>query len=83
MASQLGVLQKIFLPRRYLLLSPDAIYELHMFSDASERAIVVCVYLRSYNQNNEYYVSFVAGKSRVLTIKQVEKNPEKSLSLRW
>ncbi|KAK3753685.1 hypothetical protein QZH41_013131 [Actinostola sp. cb2023] len=43
--------------------------EVHAFSDASEDAIGVAVYLRLINHNNDAHVSFLFGQSKVAPIK--------------
>ncbi|KAK3699300.1 hypothetical protein QZH41_018415 [Actinostola sp. cb2023] len=43
--------------------------EVHAFSDASEDAIGVAVYLRLINHNNDVHVSFLFGQSKVAPIK--------------
>ncbi|KAK3742405.1 hypothetical protein QZH41_008057 [Actinostola sp. cb2023] len=43
--------------------------EVHAFSDASEDAIGVAVYLRLINHNNDVHMSFLFGQSKVAPIK--------------
>ena len=45
-------------------------YQLHGFSDASEKAYGCCIYLKCITKNNFISSSLVASKSRVAPIKR-------------
>lgn len=53
---------------RHISLPNPTNAQLHVFSDASERAYGACVYLRTTNENNEVQVSLVCSKSRVAPV---------------
>ncbi|XP_058816228.1 uncharacterized protein LOC131679509 [Topomyia yanbarensis] len=65
-------LQELFQFRidRYALL-PDASIQLHIFSDASEKAYGCCIYARSINATGNIRVELLASKSRVAPLKRV------------
>ncbi|XP_037049617.1 uncharacterized protein LOC119083910 [Bradysia coprophila] len=67
--NQLKKLNKVKLPRRILVDNPSDI-QLHLFSDASEKAYGSVAYLRSVNSDGERLVSLVCSKSRVAPIVQ-------------
>lgn len=61
--SELQDLPKITLPRCY---DPGSNhYQLHIFSDASERAYGAVAYLRSEDSNGQVHVAFLMARSRV------------------
>lgn len=70
--SDLPNLEKIILPRCYHPVGFGKIVkaELHAFSDASSFAISEVTYLRLVDEHGQISVSFVMGKSKVLSAKQ-------------
>ena len=52
-------------------LSSDCVCELHIFSDASERALGCCAYMRCVDRNGFIHVSLICSKSKVAPIKTV------------
>lgn len=59
-------LQSILIPRCYINLPSSDVKrrELHIFSDASQRAISAVAYLKMYSSNGDH-VSFIHGKAKV------------------
>lgn len=64
----LSSLNHIYVPRRVICDSPKSV-EFHIFSDASERAYGACLYVRSYDDNNEVIVRLLLAKGRVAPLK--------------
>ncbi|XP_049884023.1 uncharacterized protein LOC126379357 [Pectinophora gossypiella] len=64
----LSLLNDIRIPRRVICEHHKAL-QLHIFSDASERAYGACAYVRSVSNDGEVSVSVLMGKSRVAPIK--------------
>lgn len=60
-------LQSILIPRCYINLPSSDVKrrELHIFSDASQRAISAVAYLKMYSINEDHHVSFIHGKAKV------------------
>lgn len=63
----LTALERVSAPRVYAdLPSKSALRrELHVFSDASQKAIGAVVYLKTYDMNGTQHLSFVLGKAKV------------------
>ncbi|CAH0721739.1 unnamed protein product, partial [Brenthis ino] len=70
MIKALPVLQNLRIPRRVVCESYKQ-FELHIFTDASERAYGACVYIRSINIEGDVAVRLLIAKSRVTPIKPV------------
>ncbi|XP_073789840.1 uncharacterized protein [Danio rerio] len=65
---ELPTLTKIHFPRAYTPAAadnPSAIRELHVFSDASERAYGSVAYLRTTDEQGQIHITFVSARSRV------------------
>ncbi|KAK3101561.1 hypothetical protein FSP39_004496 [Pinctada imbricata] len=60
-------LESVAIPRCYATLASNEIIrrELHVFSDASTRAIGAAVYLKIFDMSGGHHISFVHGKARV------------------
>ncbi|XP_059057830.1 uncharacterized protein LOC131851357 [Achroia grisella] len=67
-AEALPLLNNFRIPRLVVCDSYKSL-ELHVFTDASERAYGACVYVRSINDNGECTVGLLTAKSRVAPIK--------------
>lgn len=68
--NQLVSLNELEIPRQCTL--DDAVlFEIHGFSDASERSYGACVYLRTMNKFGNVLVSLICAKSRVAPIKHI------------
>ncbi|XP_025270387.1 uncharacterized protein LOC112639726 [Camponotus floridanus] len=68
--AQIPVLEQIRVPR-WINLGPSCVhFEVHGFSDASERAYSVVVYLRT-RSNDSWVVNLIAAKTKVTPLKQV------------
>ncbi|XP_049868956.1 uncharacterized protein LOC126368838 [Pectinophora gossypiella] len=65
---QLPQLNNLRIPRFVLCDSHESV-ELHIFTDASERAYGACLYILSVNQDGDVSVRLLLGKSRVAPIK--------------
>ena len=65
--NSLKSLEHLVIPRMYLpvSLSSTTRRELHIFSDASEKAIAAVVYLVAVSENNTLHKSFVLGKAKI------------------
>ncbi|XP_062594008.1 uncharacterized protein LOC134255490 [Saccostrea cucullata] len=63
----LADLQSILIPRYYVNLPSSEVErtELHVFSDASQKAISAVAYLKIYDVSGGHHVSFVHGKAKV------------------
>jgi len=71
MPKEFEILSKVRIPRCYVNGSAQqATYELHGFSDASERAYAAVIYLRIVYVQGCIEVSFVASKTRVAPMKK-------------
>ncbi|XP_037922920.1 uncharacterized protein LOC119659079 [Hermetia illucens] len=66
---ELADLNRIRIPR--YLETKNATVSLHAFSDASERAYGVVIYLRSINNHGDIKVRLLCSKSRVATVKPI------------
>lgn len=55
--------------RQVVMDEPDAKIQLHSFCDASERAYVACIYVKSIAKNKSVKVNLLCAKSRVAPIK--------------
>ena len=70
----LKALKNIRVPRRYtnhpMIESSTCSYQLHGFSDASERAYSAVVYLRAECNGEKTQINIVASKTRVAPIKR-------------
>ena len=66
-------LQNVSIPRCFhpVQFSPTTRAEIHAFSDASQRAIGVAVYLRLFNPKGEVCVSLVFGQAKVAPINPI------------
>ena len=66
-------LQNVFIPRCFhpLQFSPTTRAEIHAFSDATQTAIGVAVYLRLFNPKGEVCVSLVFGQAKVTPINPI------------
>ena len=64
----LPLINNLRIPRFIMSDSPDTL-ELHVFTDASERAYGACAYVRSVRSDGECMVRLLIGKSRVAPIK--------------
>ncbi|XP_055527156.1 uncharacterized protein LOC129719771 [Wyeomyia smithii] len=60
---------------RCVVIDDPVTFELHGFSDASQRAYGCCIYLRKVNANGMVDVKLICGKSRVAPLKEL-KRPE-------
>lgn len=59
-------LENIHIPRKYVpSVKCDVKKELHVFSDASKKAIAAVAYLRTIDSDNQIHVSFILGKAKV------------------
>ena len=68
----LAELSEVSFPRCMKLKgNEDVTYEVHTFSDASQRGFGCCSYLRSISKNGEVHVSLIMSKGRVCPMKQV------------
>nr|XP_049699599.1 uncharacterized protein LOC126053427 isoform X1 [Helicoverpa armigera] len=54
---------------RWVVCDNAILHEIHVFTDASERAFGCCVYLRSVNMEGAVKVQLIASKNRVAPIK--------------
>ncbi|XP_056017069.1 uncharacterized protein LOC125663253 [Ostrea edulis] len=65
--NSLSGLEDVSIPRQYVpcSLQGSVRNELHVFCDASEKAIAAVAYLHVFNEENEHYVGFVIGKTKV------------------
>jgi hypothetical protein len=54
---------------RYVTINGVVKYELHGFSDSSEKAYTAAIYSRSINSNGDVQVNLIASKSRVAPLK--------------
>lgn len=63
----LSSLEDLHIPRMFtqLSLSRTHMREIHIFSDASEKAISAVVYLRTISNSGDVHVGFVIGKSKI------------------
>jgi len=68
--STLKQLSCIHIPRCYFSNNDVVYYELHGFSDASEKAYAGVVYMRAEYSNGFVDTRFVASKARVAPIKR-------------
>ncbi|XP_028161950.1 uncharacterized protein LOC114353953 isoform X1 [Ostrinia furnacalis] len=67
--STLSFLNKLNIPR-WISCEESSIYEVHVFTDASEKAYGACLYIRSYNPgSNSVHVQLVASRNRIAPIK--------------
>lgn len=66
--SKLPVLSKIHITRNVICNSPKEI-EIHSFSDASEKALGACIYVRSTDSSNHVTVRLLCSKSRVARLR--------------
>ncbi|XP_050551821.1 uncharacterized protein LOC118281518 [Spodoptera frugiperda] len=67
-AQNLSCLALFTVPRRVLCDSP-VVTELHIFSDASQRAYGACIYVRSIDEAGTVHVNLLCSKSKVAPIK--------------
>ncbi|XP_058840866.1 uncharacterized protein LOC131696336 [Topomyia yanbarensis] len=67
--SQLPLLNELSIERCVLCPNPTTI-QLHLFSDASERAYGACVYVRSTNSAGTVKVALLTTKSKIAPLKQ-------------
>ncbi|VDI02885.1 Hypothetical predicted protein [Mytilus galloprovincialis] len=59
-------IETLRIPRTYVpYLSKTATKELHVFSDASEKAIAAVAYLRTTDSSGEPNIGFILGKAKV------------------
>ncbi|XP_055633126.1 uncharacterized protein LOC129773538 [Toxorhynchites rutilus septentrionalis] len=65
---QLNLVSDVRIPR-FVSVAGATSFELHFFSDASERAYGTCVYMRSEDQRQNVVVHLLAAKSRVTPLK--------------
>ncbi|XP_074031549.1 uncharacterized protein [Leptinotarsa decemlineata] len=68
--TDLPVLSSLKIPRMFTN-SQAIAYEIHGFSDASEKGYACVIYLRSFDANGLNHVSFVCGKSKVAPTKKI------------
>ena len=71
LASEMNQLSSLTIPRHYSTLE-DGVYELHVFSDATQEAMGACVYLRKIN-DHMIDTALVLGKCRIFPSTQVKK----------
>lgn len=64
-------INKIYIPRRCVLVNNHTRLELHAFSDASVRAYRAAIYLKSINYSDKFSVRLLAANSRVAPLKQI------------
>ena len=68
----LSSLARLRIPRHYLHSTEDSNdFELHLFSDASEKAYGTITYLRSINNVGQISISIVASRVGVAPLKRV------------
>ncbi|XP_058828189.1 uncharacterized protein LOC131688059 [Topomyia yanbarensis] len=67
---KLNLLGKLQVPR-YAFVEETMKSEIHVFSDASEKAYGACLYIKSENLNKEVGVRLIAAKSRVAPLKRL------------
>lgn len=65
--TMLSDLQDVSIPRQYVpcSLQGNARIKLHVFCDASEKAIAAVTYIHVIYEENKHYVGFVIGKTKV------------------
>ncbi|VDI37805.1 Hypothetical predicted protein [Mytilus galloprovincialis] len=65
--NSLSALQNITIPRMYVSssLSKKPTFELHVFADASEKAIAAVSYLRTIKPDGNFETGFILGKAKV------------------
>ncbi|XP_071041864.1 uncharacterized protein [Parasteatoda tepidariorum] len=68
--SNLHKLEEIEIPR-YVLINNAVKYELHGFSDASEKAYAAVIYVRSINSNGDIQINLITSKSKVAPLKKL------------
>lgn len=54
---------------RWVLYEDSTIHEIHVFTDASDKAYGACVYIRSCNNNGPIGVQLLVSKNRIVPIK--------------
>ncbi|GIX67565.1 hypothetical protein CDAR_563981 [Caerostris darwini] len=62
---------KDFKISRHLFLDPDNQFQLHGFSDASEKAYAVVIYCRSVSNTGQIKVQLVIAKTKVASLKTI------------
>jgi len=68
--SEINLIKTISIPR-CVIVSNVVNYQLHGFSDASEKAYAAAVYLRCESQDGSIVVNLLAAKSKVSPMKQI------------
>ena len=76
--SEVEQLSQLKIPRHHISFSSSNSAELHMFSDASEKAFSAVAYLR-YEIDNDIKCSFLASKTRVAPLKPMLSIPRLEL----
>lgn len=69
--ASLKALNQLTVPRRVLSGGSKHKYEVHGFSDASERAYGACIYIRTIQENGTITVNLLCSKSRVAPLKLI------------
>ncbi|XP_075223913.1 uncharacterized protein LOC142325766 [Lycorma delicatula] len=65
----LRILNQLSVSRRISIRNSDQAFEIHGFSDASEKAYEVCLYMRTVAENGEVNVMLICSKARVAPLK--------------
>lgn len=77
--SQLSIIMSIKIRRCIISLDSSIKYQLHGFSDASEKGFAVSIYLRAEDKDGNVEIYLLMGKSKVAPIKQKLSIPKMEL----